>query len=419
MTLNETPKRVLVLLIGEVLEDPRVLKTCRSLRDAGAEVTVACTDPSGRPPRETREELRIVRFPHRRESFLKRAFLWLQGRMRPSLGLALSRVHEEASSSPLRSAIRNVALTLNHRSFSRQNLRINRRMVRAFLGERFDLAHANDADTLAAGCALKRQGVAAKLLYDSHEYWPGIGVHGSAVNAAIRKSEGVGIREADYVVTVNPLIAELLERDYRLPARPSVVMNCPYREAGEREPIPPHRPVRVLYQGKVQAFRGIEHLIQAFHLLRDAELTIAGDGPLLDRVRSFAKSEGLLDRVRCTGRYEPAETLSIVREHDIGVLPSGPATKNIIYSSPNKLFDYAMGGLAIASVDLPFIRMVVEEHRMGVLFPNNTPECIAESLQTLIDDPVRLEEYRRNARKAALDRYSWEMQFAANYPWRE
>ena len=36
-----TKKKVLVLLIGEVLEDPRVFKTCASHRENGADVTVA------------------------------------------------------------------------------------------------------------------------------------------------------------------------------------------------------------------------------------------------------------------------------------------------------------------------------------------------------------------------------------------
>ncbi|MHB9029687.1 MAG: glycosyltransferase [Candidatus Latescibacterota bacterium] len=405
-----------MLLIGEVLEDPRVLKTCRSLRGAGAEVTVACTAPSGKPPREIFQGLRIVRFPHRRDSFLKRGYLWFQGRMKTGLGRTFAQVHEEVPQSRLLSSLRNLALALNHRVFMGENRRINRMMVRAFSGERFDFIHANDMDTLTAGCALKRAGAARQLLYDSHEYWPGIGVHGSAATDAIRRLEAAGIAEADQVMTVNPFIAEMLQREYGLNRRPAVLLNCPYRDEEAVETGAVHQPVRVLYQGKVQAFRGIEQLVLAFHHIEGAELTISGDGPLLARFRLLAVSEGLADRVRFTGRFEPEETLSLVRRHDIGVLPFSPVTLSITYSSPNKLFDYAMGGLAVVATDLPYLRKVIEEHRMGVLFPKNDPACIAEALQALIDETERLKEYRRNARKAALEQFSWEEQFAANYP---
>ncbi len=416
---SNKPAKALVLLIGEVLEDPRVLRTCQSLRDSGVEVTVGCTRLSGRAPREEWEGLRIIRFPHRKESLLKRGYLWFQGKIRPEYSGVFARAHEEAPASGIRTALRNLALSLNFRTYLRNTLRINRAMVRAFSGGAFDLVHCNDADTLSAGSALKRCGAAREMLYDAHEYWPGMGVTGSAANDSIRRLESAGIANADYVTTVNPLIADMLQRDYRLAGTPAVVMNCPRLDTGAEPPDAVHRPVRVLYQGKVQAFRGVEQLVLAFRLLEGAELTVAGDGPLLDRCRLLAVSEGLEDRVHFTGRYEPGDTLSIVREHDIGVLPFSTATLSITYSSPNKLFDYAMGGLAIASSDLPFMRTVIGECDMGALFPDNRPESIAEALREMIRDPERLRECKRNARRAAIERFSWEKQFGGNYPWKK
>lgn len=419
MTEPVRPVTALVLLIGEVREDPRVSRTCRSLRDAGVEVTVGCTDPSGRPVEEMWEGMCIIRFPHRKDSLLKRCYMALQGWMAPRYGRAIARMHEEVPSSRLTSVLRNLAISLNFRSYLGGTIRINRMMVERFSGESFDLVHANDMETLPAGASLRRSGAARALLYDAHEYWPGIGVHGSASNDAIRRLEADGVRCTDFVVTVNPFIAEMLRRDYGLATLPSVVMNCPPRDDSPVRTDKAGGLVRVLYQGKVQAFRGIEELILAFRDVEGAELTVSGDGPLLKRFRLLVSAESLGGRVRFTGRYEPDETLSIVREHDIGVLPFSPVTLNITYSSPNKLFDYAMGGLAIIASDLPFLRKVIEEERMGVILPGNSPEEIAETLRALIVDRGCLASYRRNARAAALARYCWEEQFAANYPWPE
>lgn len=416
--LTKPPPRVLVLLIGEVLEDPRVLRTCLSLRDMGAEVTVGCTLLTRSAAWEEWNGLRIIRFQNRKESFLKQAYLWLQGRMKPKYGRVFAQVHEEAPASKISAALRNLALSLNFRVYLRNTLNINRAMVRAFSGETFDLLHCNDADTLPAGSALKMCGAVHELLYDAHEYWPGMGVEGSVANASIRRIEAAGIAHADYVTTVNSLIADMLQRDYRLARTPVAVMNCPVLDAGPDPDEGIHNPVRVLYQGKIQAFRGVEQLILAFHHIEGAILTVAGDGPLMERCRLLAVSEGLEDRVHFTGRYEPGETLSIVRENDIGVLPFSTATLSITFSSPNKLFDYAMGGLAIASSDLPFMRMAIGEHGMGAFFRDNRPESIAETLREMIRDTERLREYKRNARKAALEHFSWEKQFE-KYPWKK
>jgi len=179
-----------------------------------------------------------------------------------------------------------------------------------------------------------------------------------------------------------------------------------------------HEPVRVLYQGKVQAFRGLENLVLAFRHLDNAELTISGYGPLTERLSLLAASEGIGHKVHITGRYDPAEALPILSHHDIGVLPFDSVTLSIMYSSPNKLFDYAMGGLAIAASDLPFLKQFITENDAGMVFEHNDPESIASTIAAMTSDATRLTEFKRNARKAALERYHWEKQFSGNYPWK-
>ncbi|HUT64008.1 MAG TPA: glycosyltransferase, partial [Anaerolineae bacterium] len=318
----------------------------------------------------------------------------------------------------LTSALRNIVLSMNYRHFMRSNLKINHMMVKAFVGETFDLVHCNDVDTLYAGSELRRSGTAKTLLYDSHEYWPGIGVHGSAPNTAIFNLEKRGIKHADFIITVNPLIADKIQKLYGLKTQPSVVMNCPHIYTGPLKVDTVHSPVRVLYQGKVQAFRGLDKLLLAFKYIDGAELTISGYGPLLERLQLLAASEELSDRVHFTGRYEQDDTFPIIAEYDIGVLPFSAVTLNLEYTSPNKFFDYAMGGLAVAASSLPFMRMMIEEHNMGRVFPRNDPESIAATLTDMISDTEKLKEYKKNARKTVEEHYYWEKQFVNNYPWK-
>jgi glycosyltransferase involved in cell wall biosynthesis len=414
--MMKPPKKVLVLLMFEVLEDSRVWKTCLSLRDRGANVTVACTNPSGRPEKETCEGVFITRFPHPREFFLKRLY-HMAHRWMPVKSAAFS----SAASAPdgqRSTPVKNLILQWNHRHFMRNVRKVNRTFIGAFSGKKYDLIHANDVDTLYAGSELRRNDCADALLYDSHEYWAGMSAPGSYSNASLKRYEDAYIRDADYVVTVNPFIAERLRETYQLPNTPSVVMNCPPLWHGElsRPGIEP--PVRVIFQGKLQAYRGLEELILAFRYLPDAVLTLSGYGPIEERLKILAGNAGLNDRVKFTGRYPREETMPMLPSQDIGVIPYQDVVMNNVYSSPNKLFNYAMAGMAVVTSGMPFLAATVREHDMGEVFSGKTPEDIARAIRSLVCDPVRLRTCKENARKAAEELFSWEKQFELNYPWK-
>jgi glycosyltransferase involved in cell wall biosynthesis len=418
MMVTNAPERVLVLLIGEVLEDPRVLRTCRSLTHQGAEVTVGCAVRNDRPATETVENLRIIRFPYPHEFWLKRLYQVFQNKMNPLMTRQVSRLHEETPRSHFTSSIRNAVLVLNHRHVLRAMRAANRAMVRTFRDTVYDMAHCNDVDTLVAGSALKSAGFVRELVYDAHEFWPGIGVHGSAPNKTLKLIEERFIGDADHVVTVNDMIAGKLRDLYSLSAVPAVIMNCPDRYEGPVETSSIHQPVRILYQGKLQAFRGLEELVLAFREVPDAVLTIAGWGPMRERLEMVARKEGLAGRVVFTGRYSPEDAVSLAAGHDIGMLPFSPVTMSIQYAAPNKLFDYLMAGLAVASTGLPFLEPFITTHGIGKVFPENSPSAIAHTLNTLIADPAGLIACKQKARELALSTYTWDRQFNSNYPWK-
>jgi glycosyltransferase involved in cell wall biosynthesis len=98
-------------------------------------------------------------------------------------------------------------------------------------------------------------------------------------------------------------------------------------------------------------------------------------------------------------------------------MPFRGVTDNIRLSSPNKLFDYTMAGLALAAGDLPFLRSVVLGYDAGLLFNKTTSSGIAETLNAMTSDRKSLARFKKNARAAAEDAFSWERQFA-HYPWK-
>ena len=300
----------------------------------------------------------------------------------------------------------------------KSNLKINCMMASAFTDESFDMVHCNDVDTLFAGSELRRKGAAKALLYDSHEYWAGMGIEGSRSNIALREAEADGIQKADFVVTVNPIIANLLMEQYNLKKSPSVVMNCPYRYDGEINVDDVHTPVRIIFQGKMQAYRGLVKLIYAFKHIKNGVLTMSGYGPLKKRLELIVEEEHISNKIFFTGRFSPEDSIKILRDHDIGIITYEDIIPNNIYSSPNKLFEYAMAGLALVTSNFPFLAQVIKEHDMGKLFEKITPESIAETLNSMISDTEQLKQYKKNARRAAEETFCWEEQFWENYPFK-
>ena len=74
--------------------------------------------------------------------------------------------------------------------------------------------------------------------------------------------------------------------------------------------------------------------------------------------------------------------------------------------------------MAIAASNLPFLTKMVRNNVMGELFERIDPNTIAETLNNLISDHELLNKYKKNAQKVAAESFSWEEQFAKNYPWK-
>jgi glycosyltransferase involved in cell wall biosynthesis len=75
------------------------------------------------------------------------------------------------------------------------------------------------------------------------------------------------------------------------------------------EPGPASRPRPYLLSvGRVEAYKGVQHVVRALEDLPEYDLVVAGSGPYLDGLRSLAREAGVADRVDCRG-YVPDDHL--------------------------------------------------------------------------------------------------------------
>jgi glycosyltransferase involved in cell wall biosynthesis len=267
--------------------------------------------------------------------------------------------------------------------------------------------HANDLETLPAAARLARD-LHSRLVYDAHELYTDFDPDPPRLaNAVLARLERRLARDADAVVTVSEPIADELRR--RLDVEPIVVLNAP--ELDEREPPQPEPgALRAVYQGAFGTGRPLEDLLDAIRRAPSVQLTLRVNRSSRDALLAVLPAE-LADRVAVRDPVQPADVVTGLHGHHVGLLFDRPLTRNAELSAPNKLFEYLMAGLAIVAPDLPGLHWLAEEE-LGVLFEPGSPASFGAALEAIASDPELLAKLRANARRAAVERYNAEAQRA-------
>lgn len=211
---------------------------------------------------------------------------------------------------------------------------------------------------------------------------------------------------AALVTTVCDGIADLLQSDYGLKDRPTVVRSVPFYEKQSFRPA--GDVIRVLYHGLLVPTRGLEQAISSVSMWKpEYRLVIRGIGQddYIDSLKNLAKSLNVSDRVDFFG---PSLLKDLVREAnacDIGyvVLPNYSPQRQ--FTLPNKFFEYIMAGTALCASDLPELARAVRKHDLGVLVPDTDPINIAAAINSL--DRARIGFHKRQSLAAAYQ-LCWE-----------
>ncbi len=394
---------IVLLVTNEFLDDPRVFRAATALAEHGRRTSVACfVDDAARPGVEEHRGVQVLRIARS-----SRLVGGLRGRPGTTAPTALA----SGDDPPCTGSEVSVSLReqlIESGIFLNNNLRWFLRVLRLHP----TAVYANDLDTLPAG-ALLATVRRVPLIYDSHELFAEMLDPPRPIFKRILVGlESRLVRRARLVITVNPSIAEALSTRYGI-ERPLVIFNCPPYQKPAPPPVAAEA-VRAIYHGGYAPDRGIEELLEASRNLDGASLFLRGMvSPPPHVTRAVSRATDPVDgspKAVLLPRVPMTELVASLEGFDIGVIPYKATCLNNYYSSPNKLFEYMMGGLAVAAADLPEIRRVVEEYENGVLFDPSDPADIASKLNALASDRSRLDEMKRNSLRGAAEQYSWEMQ---------
>ncbi|MCC6413323.1 MAG: glycosyltransferase, partial [Saprospiraceae bacterium] len=164
----------------------------------------------------------------------------------------------------------------------------------------------------------------------------------------------------------------------------------------------------LLYQGALNAGRGIEALLEAMTRLEGVQLWLAGEGDLSEALRQRARELGLFeDKVRFLGFVKPAALKAITDQAWLGLNLLENTGLSYYYSLANKFFDNVQARVPVLTMDFPEYRALNTQHEVAVLLPEASPEAIVAAVQRLMNDAEAYLAMQKEAEKAA-EIWVWE-----------
>jgi glycosyltransferase involved in cell wall biosynthesis len=164
------------------------------------------------------------------------------------------------------------------------------------------------------------------------------------------------------------------------------------------------QPLRVLVARNLEPIYDNETALRAFAIVLaqhpDAQLVVAGSGPLRATLEQLADSLGIGGAVTFTGRVDNAGMATLYRGADLMLNPS------TVDNMPNSVLEALASGVAVVSTDVGGVPFLVEDGQTALLVPPRSPQAMADAMLRLVASP----ELTARLRKAGLQyvqQYAW------------
>ncbi len=358
------PRRVIISVVSDLVTDQRVHRTALALHSKGLIVTLV--------GRQMRSSLQIPERPYQTKRF--------------KLGF---------ETGPLFYAFYNI------------------RLFFFLLFSKADIFVTNDLDTLLPNFIISRLKKSV-LFYDSHEYFTEVPelVARPHIRNFWLSIEKFVFPKLKNVFTVNESIASIYTEKYKVPV--SVVRNLPFRSVSKFSSVTrdglglPIDKKIFLFQGAgINIDRGAEEAIEAIAKTENAALLFIGGGDVLSQLKEKVKAMKIAEKVF----FLPKQPMEILYQYtslaDFGLTLDKDTNLNYRFSLPNKLFDYIQAGLPVLASDLPEVRKIIDQYKIGKIAPSTSVTDIAATMKQMISDDHQFVLWKENLKIAASE-LCWE-----------
>lgn len=158
-----------------------------------------------------------------------------------------------------------------------------------------------------------------------------------------------------------------------------------------------------LYFGRLSKEKGILDLIEAFLLIRNQNLHIAGIGPEKSKIEELIKSKHLEKNIKVLGFLNEENMKREIANCKFVVVPS------IWYDNcPYSILETLAIGKPVIGSNIGGIPELVKDGVNGLIFEHGNVLELKEKMSMLFENEILLKEYGKNARAIAIKEYSKE-----------
>jgi len=208
------------------------------------------------------------------------------------------------------------------------------------------------------------------------------------------------MRLAHLIVVPSDYLVDVFARHgFRARAVPNFVETgqLPYRRRDSLRPL-------FLSNRGFEPHYNVSCVLRAFGRIQarmpQAELVVAGDGPLRGRLQGEARNLGLRNVTFC-GAVRPDRMAALYDEADVYL--NAPDIDNM----PNSILEAAACGLPIVTSNAGGIPYIVRHGVTALLIPRDDDAALAAAAIRLLEEPGLASSLAVAARAEVLDRYTW------------
>jgi glycosyltransferase involved in cell wall biosynthesis len=158
-------------------------------------------------------------------------------------------------------------------------------------------------------------------------------------------------------------------------------------------------PLRITTLARLSVAKGLTYLLEAILRVKEtypaSQFRVYGDGPLRQELMAYAEKLGLDGNAIFVGAFTEREELShIMAQTDIFVMSS------ILEGQPLSLVEAMAYGCPIVTTSVGGIPEIIQDGVNGLLCKPKNPECLAQKIVTLIENPSLRERLSQMARES-------------------
>jgi len=166
---------------------------------------------------------------------------------------------------------------------------------------------------------------------------------------------------------------------------------------------------RLIQASRLIEKKGLEITLDAFATFQRAHpkatLVLAGEGPLLERLKEKSARLGLAKAVSFPGFFQQSELARAYQDAHLFLHPSRTPPTGDQEGVPNSMLEAMATGLPVLATRHGGIPEAVTSGRDGLLVAENDPAALSEALLQITSDPALYETFSRRAAESVRENF--------------